>query len=164
MTQNNTQSLNTTNLHTKQKHKYRNTFGEANIHYHNFDNQDAFTYKDKYTTLLEQELQNPYWCLHDPITTQTYQISEDMDIETMPHAVYFFGNPDNITKINHIPYQTITCNDNGMFTGQLLDATPVKIFIDNRATPSILPLHTHDKFPLFQRERVICQYIQEAEL
>ena len=69
-----TQLPNTTNLHAKHKHKYRNTFGEANIHYHNFDNQDTFTYKDKYTTQLEQELQNPisYWCLHDPITTQTY--------------------------------------------------------------------------------------------
>ena len=30
------------------------------------NNGDALTFKDKYTALLQQELQNPYWCLcHD---------------------------------------------------------------------------------------------------
>ena len=67
-----------------------------------------------------QELQNPYWNLHDPITTKSYQISKDMDIETMPHAMYFTGDPDVVTKINHIPYQTIVYNDNGMFTAKLM--------------------------------------------
>ena len=57
-----------TGIHFHNKHKYRNTFVDAHIQYHNFDNGDAFTYKDKYTTLLQQELQNPYWCLHDPVT------------------------------------------------------------------------------------------------
>ena len=52
-TQNTTKSSASMNTHTIKKHKYCNTFGEANVHYHNFDNQDAFTYKDKYTTLLE---------------------------------------------------------------------------------------------------------------
>ena len=56
-----------TGIHFHSKHKYRDTFGDAHIQYHNFDNEDAFTYKDKYTALLQQELQNPYWCLHDPI-------------------------------------------------------------------------------------------------
>ena len=46
-------------------------------------------FKDKYTALLQQELQNPYCCLHDPITTKSYQISSEMDIETAPHAIYF---------------------------------------------------------------------------
>ena len=27
--------------------------------------------------------------------TKTYQISQDMDIETMPHAVYFTGDLDS---------------------------------------------------------------------
>ena len=54
-------------IHSQNKHKYRNTFGESNIQYHDFDNQDALTFTDKYTALLQQELQNPYWCLH---TTQ----------------------------------------------------------------------------------------------
>ena len=58
----------------------------------------------------------------------------------MPHAVYFYGNPDNVTKINQVPYQTITYNDNGMFKAQLLDATSVKIFIDNGATNNKFPL------------------------
>ena len=53
---------------SQSKYKYRNTFGNANVQYHSFDNGDAFTFQDKYTALLQQEFQNPYWCLHDPIT------------------------------------------------------------------------------------------------
>ena len=60
------------------------------------------TFQDKYTALLQQELQNPYWNLHDPIATKSYQISKDMDIETMPHAMYFTGDPDTVTKINQV--------------------------------------------------------------
>ena len=71
-----------------------------------------------------------------------------MDIETMPHAMYFTSNTDTVTKINHIPYQTIVYNENGMFTAKLMNNTPVEIFIDNGATPSILPLHTYNKFPI----------------
>ena len=65
-------------MHSQSKHKYRNTFGESNIQYHDFDNQDSLTFTDKYTALLQQELQNPYWCLHDPVTTKSYQISKDV--------------------------------------------------------------------------------------
>ena len=54
-----------------------------------FDNQDSLTFRDKYTALLQQELQNPYWNLHDPITTKSYQISQDMDIETMPQSIMY---------------------------------------------------------------------------
>ena len=46
-----------------------------------------------------------------------------MDIETMPHAMYFTADPDTVTKINHIPYQTILHNDNGMFTAKLMNDT-----------------------------------------
>ena len=99
-------------IHSHQKHAYRNTFGKSNIQYHDFDNQDSLTFTDKYTALLQQELQNPYWNLHDPITTKSYQISKDMDIEMMPHT----GDLDIVTKINHVPYQTIVYNDNSMFT------------------------------------------------
>ena len=98
--------------------------------------------------MLQQELQNPYWNLHDPITTKSYQISKDMDIEMMPHTMYFTGDLDTFTKINHVPYQTIVYNDNGMFTAKLMNNTSIKIFIDNGATPSILPLHTYNKFPI----------------
>ena len=80
-------SDNNTGIHFYSKYKYRDTFGDAHIQYHDLDNDDAFVYKDKYTALLQQELQNPYWCLHDPITTQSYQISPDMDIETMPYTL-----------------------------------------------------------------------------
>ena len=134
--------------HSQRKHTCRDTFGGAHIQYHDFDNQDSLTFKDKYTALLQQELQNPYWNLHDPIMTKSCQISKDMDIETMPHAMYFTGDSDTVTKINHIPYQTIEYNDNSMFTTNLMNDTPIEIFINNGATPSILPLHTYNKFPL----------------
>ena len=134
-------------IHSQRKHSYRNIFGDSHIQYHNFDNQDSLTFKDKYTALLQQELQNPYWNLHDPITTKSYQISKDMDMEMMPHAMYFTGDFDTITKINHEPYQTIEYNDNGMFTAKLMNDTPIEIFIDNDATPSILPLCTYNKYP-----------------
>ena len=130
--------------------------------------------------LLQQELQNPYWCLHDPVTIKSYQISKDMDVETilhtmyftsntclhdpvtiksyqiskdmgvetMLHTMYFTSNTDTVTKINHVSYQTIVYNENGMFTTKLMNDTPVEIFIDNGATPSILPLHTYNKFPI----------------
>ena len=135
-------------IHSQRKHVYRDTFGDTHIQYHDFDNQDSLTFRDKYTALLQQELQNPYWNLHDPITTKGYQISKDMDIETMQHAMYFTGDPNTVTKINHVPYQMIEYNDNGMFTANLMNDTPIEIFINNSATPSILPLHTYNKFPI----------------
>ena len=103
------------------------------------------------TVSLHQELQNPYWCLHDPITTQSYQISSDMNIETMLHAIYFDGNVSTVTKINQVPYQTIQYNDKGMSPAQLMDDTPIQVFIDNGATPSILPLSTYKKYPILQK-------------
>ena len=71
-----------------------------------------------------------------------------MDIETMPHAMYFTGDSNTVTKINQVPYQMTEYNDNGMFTMNLMNDTPIEIFIDNSATPSILPLHTYNKFPI----------------
>ena len=71
-----------------------------------------------------------------------------MDIETMPHAMYFTGDSDTVTKINQVPYQTIEYNNNGMFTAKLMNDIPIEIFIDNSTTPSILPLHTYNRFPI----------------
>ena len=135
-------------IHSQRKHVYRDTFGDAHIQYHDFDNQDSLTFRDKYTALLQQELQNPYWNLHDPIATKSYQISKDMNIETMPHTMYFNGDSNTVTKINQVPNQTIEYSDNGMFTVNLMNDTPIEIFIDNGATPSILPLCTYNKFPI----------------
>ena len=118
---------------------------------HNFNSDDAFTYKDKYTALLQQEVQNPYWCLCNPVTTKSYQISTEMDIETMPHVMYFSGNTETVTKINHIPYQTVQYDDKGMFPAKLMDGTPVQVFIDNGAMPSILLISTYNKHPVLQR-------------
>ena len=35
-------------IHSQSKYKYRNTFGESNIQYHDFDNQDSLAFTDKY--------------------------------------------------------------------------------------------------------------------
>ena len=137
-------------IHSQSKHKYRNIFGDSNIQYHDFNNGDALTFKDKYTAILHQELQNPYWCLHDPITTKNYKISSEMVIEIMPHTRYFSGSIEAVTKINHVPYQTIEYDDKGMFQAKLMDDTQVQIFIDNEATPSILPLSMYKKYPILQ--------------
>ena len=138
-------------IHSKSKHTYRNVFGNTNIQCHDFDNGDALTFTDKYTALLQQELQNPYWCLHNPITTKSYQISSEMDIEMMPHAMYFSSDKATITKINQVPYQVIDYDDKGMFQAKLMDNTSVEIFIDNGATPSILPLNVYNKHPILQK-------------
>ena len=138
-------------IHSKSKHTYQNVFGNANIQYYDFDNGDALTFTDKYTALLQQELQNPYWCLHDPITTKSYQISSEMDIETMPYAMYFSGNKETTTKINQVPYQIIDYDDKGMFQAKLMENTQVEIFIDNGATPSILPCNVYNKHPILQK-------------
>ena len=45
----------------------------------------------------------------------------------MPHAMYFTVDLDTITKINHVPYQTIEYNDNSMFTTKLMNDTPIEI-------------------------------------
>ena len=86
-------------IHSQSKHKYRNVFGDSNIQYHDFNNGDALTFKDKYKALLQQELQNPYWCLHNPIATKSYQISSKIYIETMLHAMYFAGNKETILRL-----------------------------------------------------------------
>ena len=138
-------------IHSKSKHTYRNVFSNANTQYHDFDNGDALIFTDKYTTLLQQELQNPYWCLHNPITTKSYQISSEIDIETMPHAMYFSGDKVTITKINQVPYQVIDYDDKGMFQAKLMDNISVEIFIDNGATPSILLLNMYNKHPILQK-------------
>ena len=154
-------------IHSQRKHAYRNTFGESNIQYHDFDNQDSLTFTDKNTALLQQELQNPYWNLHDPIMTKSYQISKDMDIEMMPHTMYFTGNLDTVTKINHIPDQTIEYNDNGMFTAKLMNDTPIEIFIDNGAMELHLPFYPCTLIINFlfyihiSKQKVILLYIQE---
>ena len=137
-----------TPLYIHNENTHTDTFGDAHIQYHDFDNQDLLTFKDKYTALLQQELQNPYWNLHDPIATKSYQISKDMDIETMPHTMCFIGDSDTVTKITQVPYQTIEYNDNSMFTTKLRNDTPIEIFINNGATLSILPLHTYNKLPI----------------
>ena len=41
-------------IHSQCKHTHRNTFGESNIQYHDFNNQDSLTFTDKYTALLQQ--------------------------------------------------------------------------------------------------------------
>ena len=74
-----------------------------------------------------------------------------MNIETMPHAMYFSSNKETITKINQVPYQVIDYDDKGMFQAKLMDNTQVEIFTENGATPSILPLNVCNKYPILQK-------------
>ena len=73
-----------------------------------------------------------------------------MDIETMTHAIYFSGNKETIPKIKQVPYQVIDYDYKGMFQAKLMDNTQIVIFIDNGATPSILPLNVYNKYPTLQ--------------
>ena len=41
-------------IHSQSKHKYRNVFGDSNIQYHDFNNGDALTFKDKYTAVYNR--------------------------------------------------------------------------------------------------------------
>ena len=83
--------------------------------------------------------------------TKSYQISKDMDIETMPHMMYFTRNSDTVTKINQIPYQTVQYNENGMFTTKLVNGTPIEIFLTmvlhlpfyHYALTTNFPFYTH---------------------
>ena len=69
----------------------------------------------------------------------------------MPHAMYFSGSIEAVSKINHVPYQTIEYDDKGLFQVKLIDDTQVQIFIDNGATPSILPWSIHNKYLILQK-------------
>ena len=101
--------------------------------------------------MLQQKLQNPYWCLHDPLTTTRYQISTEMDIETMPHTMFSSGNTETVTKLNHVPYQRVQYDNKGAFPAKLMVDTPIEVFMDNGATPSILLISTYNKYPVLQR-------------
>ena len=50
---------NNTGIHFHSKHKYRDTFGDAHVQYHDFDNGDAFTYKDKYAACYNNSYKIP---------------------------------------------------------------------------------------------------------
>ena len=74
-----------------------------------------------------------------------------MDIETLPHAMYFSSYKETIAKINQVPYQVIEYDNKGMFQAKLMDNTQVEIFIDNRATASIFPLSPYNKYPILHK-------------
>ena len=96
--------------------------------------------------------------------TKSFQISKDIDIEMMPHAMYFTSDLDTVTNINHVPYQTIVYNDNGMFTAKLMNDTPIEKFIDNGATPPFYLYTPTTNFPFYihiPKQKVILLYIQE---
>ena len=83
--------------------------------------------------------------------TQPYHNQKLFDVETMPHAMYFSGSKETIAKINQVPYQIIEYDGKCMFQVKLMDNTQVQIFIDNGATPSILPLSIYNKYPILQK-------------
>ena len=96
--------------------------------------------------------------------TKSYQISQDMDIETMPHAMYFTGDSDTVTKINHIPYQTIEYDDNGMFTTKLMNDTPLRYLSTTVLHPPFyhyIPTINSLFYTHIPKHKVILLYIQE---
>ena len=74
-----------------------------------------------------------------------------MDIETMPHTMYFSGNTHTVTKVYHVQYQTIQDDDKGMFPAQLMNDTPIRVFIDNGTIPPILSFSTYNKHLILQK-------------
>ena len=75
----------------------------------------------------------------------------EMDTETMPHTVYFSDNTKTVTKINHVPYQTVQYEDKGMFHAKLMDDDLLFRFTLIGATPSILLISIYNKHPVLQR-------------
>ena len=83
----------------------------------------------------------------------------------MPHAMYFSGSEKTIAKINQVKYQIIEYDDKGMFQAKLMDNTQVEIFINNGATPSILPLSIYiintQYCKSIQKQKVTLLFLQE---
>ena len=52
-----------------------------------------------------------------------------MDIETMPHTMYFSATKRLSPKINQVPYQVIDYDDKGMFQAKLMNNTQVEILL-----------------------------------
>ena len=129
-------------IHSQSKHKYRNVFGDSDIQYFN-----------KTSIIVIHSLSNP-------ITTKSYQISSEMDVETMPHAMYFSDNKETIAKINQVPYQIIEYDNKGMFQVKLMDNTQVQSFIDNGA---ILGSYTQNKFLYHELLRLMLEYYLDRQ-
>ena len=96
--------------------------------------------------------------------TKSYQTFQDMDIETMPHAMYFTGDTDTVIKINHVPYQTIEYNDNGMFNTKLMNEPPLGYLLTMVLHPPFYhytPTTNSLFYTHIQKQKVILLYIQE---
>ena len=87
-----------------------------------------------------------------------------MDIETMPHAMYFSGNTHTVTKINHVPYQTMQYDNKGMFPAKLMDIIPIQflLIMEQHLPFSHLALTTNiQNNKNTQKQRVPHPFIQE---
>ena len=84
-----------------------------------------------------------------------------MDTETMPHAMYFTGNTDTVTKINHVLYQTIVYNDNGIFTTKLMDNKYSLTMELHLPFSYYIPIINSPFYIHTQRQKVTLLYIQE---
>ena len=63
-------------IHSQNKHKYRNVFGDSNIQYYDFNNGDALTFKDKYTAFFNRNYKTHigvYMTLLQPKVTKYLQ-------------------------------------------------------------------------------------------
>ena len=112
---------------------------------------------DKY--LIDNPQQHQYCMSPDSkyISLISYTTKLEIDLCNFPViwvvlSIHLDTKSNDLQYVQNLqPYQTIVYNNNGMFTAKLMNDTPIKIFIDNRATPSILPLCTYNKFPILHR-------------
>ena len=82
----------------------------------------------------------------------------------MPHAMYFMGDPNTVTKISHVPYQMIEYNDNGMFTANLMNDTLLRyllITVLHHPFYHCIPTTNSPFYIHILKLKVILQYIQE---
>ena len=133
---------NNTSIHLYSKHKYRDT-----LEMHTYSTMILIMVMHSFTEINIQHCYNKSY--KTPIGV--YMIQSQLKAETMPQAMYFSGNTHTVTKINHVPYITIQYDHKGMFLAKLMDDTPIEVFINNGATPSILPLSTYNKHPILQK-------------
>ena len=84
----------------------------------------------------------------------------------MPHTMYFLGNAKTVTKINHVPCQTVQYDEKGMLPAQLMDDTPIQVslIIEQHLPFSHLVLVTNTQYYInIQRPKVPHPSTQEVE-
>ena len=82
-------------IHSQSKHKYRNII--------TYNTMTSIMVMHSLSKTSTQHYYNKNYKIRTGVyTTKSYQICSEMDIETMPHAMYFSGSNETIAKINQV--------------------------------------------------------------